>query len=57
MEMIKIPTVVGVALEVIGDKYGVGKARIDALTKAGYDADVVQQCVNELLPIIRKYGD
>lgn len=37
------------AKEVIEAKWGVGQARIDALTKAGYDATAVQKRVNELL--------
>jgi GH25 family lysozyme M1 (1,4-beta-N-acetylmuramidase) len=42
-------TVTEVANEVIAGKWGVGTARKDALTKAGYDYDAVQKKVNKLL--------
>ncbi len=38
-----------IAKEVIAGKWGNGEARIDALTKKGYDAKAVQARVNELL--------
>lgn len=38
-----------VAREVIRGEWGNGQARVDALTKAGYDASAVQNRVNELL--------
>ena len=38
-----------IAREVIAGKWGNGEARIDALTKKGYDAKAVQTRVNELL--------
>jgi hypothetical protein len=37
------------ANEVIAGKWGIGQARIDALTKAGYDYVAVQKRVNEIL--------
>ncbi|MBR5582981.1 MAG: N-acetylmuramoyl-L-alanine amidase [Lachnospiraceae bacterium] len=37
------------AKEVIAGKWGVGQARKDALTKAGYDYNIIQRRVNELL--------
>ena len=35
--------------DVIAGKYGNGKARIEALRKAGYDPDKVQKAVNKAL--------
>lgn len=38
-----------IAMEVIAGKWGNGTARVQALTKAGYDANAVQEVVNKLL--------
>lgn len=53
---IEIPTIVSVALLVIGGKYGNGQERVDALTAEGYDYNRVQKCVNELMKVINTYG-
>lgn len=56
-------SVTDVANEVIAGKWGNGQSRINALNNAGYDADAVQQKVNELLGATSavyytvKYGD
>ena len=42
-------TIDELAQEVIDGKWGNGQDRFDRLTKAGYDADVVQDRVNEML--------
>lgn len=42
-------SITDLAKEVIAGKWGVGQSRINALNNAGYDADAVQQKVNELL--------
>lgn len=55
--MIKLPDIVSVALLVINGAYGNGEDRKKALTAEGYDYAKVQGCVNELLGIIKKYGD
>lgn len=39
-----------IAQEVCDGLWGVGSARMDALTAAGYDAEVIQSMVNELMP-------
>lgn len=39
----------GVAMDVIDGKYGNGEARRVALTRAGYDYDVIQNLVNNML--------
>lgn len=43
------PTLESVARDVMSGKYGNGAARIDALTKAGYNAANVQEAVNALM--------
>ena len=53
---INLPQTVSVALLVIAGSFGNGEERKNRLNKAGYNPNVVQSCVNELLPIINKYG-
>lgn len=53
---INLPQTVSAALLVIAGQFGTGEERKAKLTKAGYDAQTVQNCVNGLLPIINKYG-
>lgn len=53
---INMPQTVSVALLVIAGEFGNGDERKAKLTKAGYDYEQVRRCVNELLPIINKYG-
>lgn len=53
---INLPQTVSVALLVIAGSFGNGEERKIRLDKAGYNPNVVQSCVNELLPIINKYG-
>ena len=54
--MINLPQTVSVAILVIAGEFGNGDERKQKLTKAGYNYQIVQNCVNELLPIITKYG-
>lgn len=53
---INMPDTVSVALLVIAGQFGNGDDRKQKLTKAGYNPVTVQACVNELLPILNKYG-
>ena len=53
---INLPSVVSVALLVIAGKYGTGEERKKKLEKDGYNYSTVQNCVNELLPILNKYA-
>lgn len=53
---INLPDTVSVALLVIAGQFGNGDERKQKLTKAGYNPVTVQACVNELLPILNKYG-
>lgn len=53
---INLPDIVSVALLVIAGQFGNGEDRKQKLAKAGYNPVTVQACVNELLPILNKYG-
>lgn len=37
-------------------EYGTGEERKEALTLEGYDAERVQKIVNDIFPIMKKYG-
>ena len=51
-----IPETVSVALLVIAGEFGNGEDRKNKLKKAGYNPTLIQSCVNELIPILKKYG-
>ena len=51
-----MPETVSVAFLVIAGQFGNGDDRKQKLTKAGYNPVTIQSCVNELLPILNKYG-
>ena len=53
---INMPEYVSVAFLVIAGQFGNGEERKKKLFASGYDSTKVQNCVNELLPIIKKYG-
>lgn len=52
----KLKSIDTIAKEVLNGKWGNGKARKDALEKAGYDYDAVQKRVNELMKPAIKVG-
>ena len=52
---VNLPATVSAALLVIAGEFGNGTGRRTKLTKAGYDYQKVQKCVNDLLPILNKY--
>lgn len=54
---INLPRTVSVALLVIAGEFGNGDERKKKLKKAGYDYNTIQNCVNELIPLLNKYGD
>lgn len=54
---INLPATVSAALLVIAGQYGNGEARKNKLKKAGYDPNKVQNCVNDMLKILERYGD
>lgn len=54
---IKVPSTFIVAMNVIAGDYGVGEERKRKLQSNGYDAQRVQQCVNEIMSIFDRYGD
>ena len=51
-----LPQTVSVALLVIAGQFANGEERKEKLRKAGYNPTEVQACVNELLPVLNKYG-
>lgn len=55
IKMYSLPTTVAVAILVIGGNYGNGSDRIKRLKEDGLDPVKVQKCVNDLLPIIKRY--
>lgn len=52
-----LPTTVGVAFMVLAGLYGNGEDRVRRLEAEGYDYDIVQDCVNDLVELIEKYGE
>lgn len=46
----------GGALAVLAGVYGTGAERFERLENDGYNSDEVQECVNELIKLINKYG-
>ena len=54
---VKVPSTFIVAMDVIVGDYGVGEERKRKLKSNGYDAQRVQQCVNEIMRIFDRYGD
>ena len=51
-----MPETVSVAFLVIAGQFGNGDDRKQKLLKAGYNPATVQACVNDILPILNKYG-
>ena len=54
---INLPQTVSVSLLVIAGVFGNGEERKKKLTDSGYNYNTIQKCVNELLPIIKQYGE
>lgn len=54
--LFELPETVTLALLVIAGKYGNGEERENSLIREGYDYETVQDCVNEIFPILKKYG-
>ena len=46
----------GGALAVLCGVYGSGSERFRKLEEDGYNSDEVQECVNDLIKLINKYG-
>ena len=55
IKMYSLPTTGAVAILVIGGNYGNGTERTKRLKADGFDPVKVQKCVNDLLPIIRRF--
>ena len=56
IESINIPDTLAAAFAVICGKYGVDPERKDNLKKDGYDPLQVQKCVNDIYPVLKKWG-
>lgn len=54
--LIKLNETMSVALLVIGGQYGNGTARKKKLEAEGYDYSKIQNCVNDLVALIKKYS-
>lgn len=55
IKMYSLPTTIAVAILVIAGQYGNGSDRVKRLKADGYDPAKVQKCVNDLLPLIKRY--
>lgn len=53
---LKLPRSIMLALLCIAGSMGNGEDRKRNIRAAGGDPEMVQKCVNELLPILNKYG-
>ena len=53
---VKVPETIALAIEVINGVHGNGDDRKKALEKLGYNYKEVQSCVNDLIPLWKKYG-
>lgn len=54
--ILELSPIVAIALEVIAGKWGNGQERIERLEGAGYNADRIQKCVNDLMRVMKEYG-
>lgn len=54
--LIELPDIVAIAFEVIAGKWGNGEERKNKLKMAGYDYDIIQSCVNDLMALLTNYG-
>ena len=55
--VLKVPSTIAIAIEVINGIYGNGESREKNLTELGIDYTKVQKCVDEIFPIWQKYED
>ena len=55
IKIITLPSSFGAAIMAIAGEYGTGDERKKKLESEGYNYSEVQNCVNELLPILQKY--
>ena len=54
--LIELPDIVAIAFEVIAGKWGNGEERKNRLKTAGYDYNIIQSCVNDLMALLKTYG-
>lgn len=57
MRILEVNDTVGCAFMILGGLLGNGEERKKKVTEMGLDYSKVQSCVNDLLPIVRKYGE
>lgn len=55
IKAITLPGTFGAAIMVIAGVYGTGDERKKKLNEDGFEYTDVQNCVNELIPILNKY--
>lgn len=55
--MVEFPPIIAKAMEVIAGVYGTGEARKKKLEAEGYNYSKVQNCVNDINELFKKYGD
>lgn len=55
IKMYSLPTTIAAAILVIGGQYGNGTDRVKRLKADGFDPVKVQKCVNDLLPLVKRY--
>ena len=53
--LIELNDIVALAFEIIAGKWGNGDERKRKLESAGYDYNIVQKCVNDLVALMDKY--
>ncbi len=54
--MMEVPEIVSIAFRVMSGEFGTGSERVNALAAAGYDANQVQKCVNDLVEYLQKWS-
>lgn len=55
--IIELTPVVSLAMEVLAGKYGAGVERKKKLEALGYDYNKIQDCVNDLIEIGKRYSE
>lgn len=56
IKLLSVPETIGVAFLVLAGYYGNGEERVQKLTDQGYDYNKVQDCVNELYELVKRYS-
>lgn len=56
-KIVELPHIMGVAIDVICGAFGDDPERTKALKAMGYDAQRIQDCVNDILELVEKYQE